>query len=168
MFLTGGLTGAAAGLTGAAYTGVLRGHGARSTTASSSGSSSRPAVEWRLASSFPAKLDTIYGAAEVLSERVAAMTAAVRTETPQEAVICGTRGTVRIPSFWCPDRLIHDGREIRFDIAGNGYHYQAIEVARCLAEGQTESPTLSLDETVEIMETLDRVRAPWGLRYPGE
>lgn len=74
MFLTGGLTGAAAGLTGAAYTGVLRGHGARSTTASSSGSSSRPAVEWRLASSFPAKLDTIYGAAEVLSERVAAMT----------------------------------------------------------------------------------------------
>lgn len=99
---------------------------------------------------------------------LAAMTAAVRTETPQEAIICGTRGTVRIPSFWCPDRLIHDGRETRFDIAGNGYHYQAVEVARCLGEGLTESPTLPLDETVEIMETLDRIRAPWGLRYPGE
>ena len=31
-------------------------------------------VQWRLASSFPRSLDTIYGAAEVLSERVAAMT----------------------------------------------------------------------------------------------
>jgi TRAP-type mannitol/chloroaromatic compound transport system substrate-binding protein len=31
-------------------------------------------VSWRLASSFPSSLDTIYGAGEVLSERVAAMT----------------------------------------------------------------------------------------------
>jgi len=31
-------------------------------------------VRWRLASSFPSSLDTIYGAAEVLSERVGAMT----------------------------------------------------------------------------------------------
>ena len=31
-------------------------------------------VEWRLASSFPSSLDTIFGASEVLSERVAAMT----------------------------------------------------------------------------------------------
>jgi len=30
-------------------------------------------VQWRLASSFPSSLDTIYGAAEVLAERVAAM-----------------------------------------------------------------------------------------------
>ncbi|MFY8131527.1 MAG: twin-arginine translocation signal domain-containing protein, partial [Burkholderiaceae bacterium] len=33
-----------------------------------------PEVRWRLASSFPKALDTIYGAAEVLSKRVAAVT----------------------------------------------------------------------------------------------
>ncbi|NNF06493.1 MAG: twin-arginine translocation signal domain-containing protein, partial [Candidatus Eisenbacteria bacterium] len=33
----------------------------------------QPNVQWRLASSFPRGLDTIYGAAEVLSERVEAM-----------------------------------------------------------------------------------------------
>jgi TRAP-type mannitol/chloroaromatic compound transport system substrate-binding protein len=33
-----------------------------------------PAVRWRLASSFPKSLDTIYGAAETLSKRVAALT----------------------------------------------------------------------------------------------
>lgn len=33
-----------------------------------------PVIKWRLASSFPKSLDTIYGAAEVLSRRVAALT----------------------------------------------------------------------------------------------
>ena len=35
---------------------------------------SSPNVRWRLASSFPKSLDTIYGGAEVLSKRVAAIT----------------------------------------------------------------------------------------------
>src|SRR4051812_33171562 len=33
-----------------------------------------PEVKWRMASSFPKSLDTIYGAAEVMSKRVAAAT----------------------------------------------------------------------------------------------
>ncbi|NOT17588.1 MAG: ABC transporter substrate-binding protein [Sulfuriferula sp.] len=33
-----------------------------------------PVINWRLASSFPKSLDTIYGAAEILSKRVAALT----------------------------------------------------------------------------------------------
>ncbi|GIZ51560.1 TRAP transporter substrate-binding protein [Noviherbaspirillum aridicola] len=35
---------------------------------------SQPTINWRLASSFPKSLDTIYGAAETLSQRVAALT----------------------------------------------------------------------------------------------
>jgi len=35
---------------------------------------SGPAIKWRLASSFPKSLDTIYGAAEVMSKRVASST----------------------------------------------------------------------------------------------
>ncbi len=34
----------------------------------------RPAIQWRLASSFPRGLDTLFGSAEVLAERVEAMT----------------------------------------------------------------------------------------------
>ena len=68
-FLTGAIAGSAAGLVGAA-----------SLTAKSGAKESGPAVhttkrvEWRLASSFPSSLDTIYGAGEVLSEEVSAMT----------------------------------------------------------------------------------------------
>ena len=35
---------------------------------------SQPAIQWRLASSFPKSIDTIYGAAEVFSKRLAEMT----------------------------------------------------------------------------------------------
>src|SRR5258705_4939618 len=35
---------------------------------------SQPAVQWRLASSFPKSLDTIFGAADIVSKRVAEIT----------------------------------------------------------------------------------------------
>ncbi|MDZ4763090.1 MAG: Gfo/Idh/MocA family oxidoreductase [Chloroflexota bacterium] len=105
---------------------------------------------------------------------LAVLTSAVRTDTPQEAVINGTHGRIRIHSqFWRPTRLtvtIPNEPERVYDIpyAGNGYHYEAAEVARCLREGLTESPTMPLDETLAIMETMDTIRAAFGLVYPRE
>ena len=49
-----------------------------------------------------------------------------------------------------------------------GYQYEAAEVAACLREGRTESAVMPLDETLEIMRTLDTLRAQWGMKYPGE
>ncbi len=48
---------------------------------------------------------------------------------------------------------------------GNGLRHQAAEVGRCLREGLTESPVLTLDETVSIMETMDEIRRQIGLDY---
>ena len=70
-FLTGGLAGAAAGLVGAAGIGVFSSD-ARGGKGPAVHTGQR--VRWRLASSFPQSLDTIYGAAEVLAEQVSAMT----------------------------------------------------------------------------------------------
>jgi len=44
---------------------------------------------------------------------------------------------------------------------GNGYCHEAAEVGRCLAAGLTESSLMPLDETLEIMRTLDLIRAQW-------
>jgi dihydrodiol dehydrogenase / D-xylose 1-dehydrogenase (NADP) len=38
----------------------------------------------------------------------------------------------------------------------------------CLREGKTESATMPLDESLSIAETMDKVRALIGLRYPME
>ncbi|MNE53177.1 hypothetical protein D3C80_1478880 [compost metagenome] len=52
--------------------------------------------------------------------------------------------------------------------ASDGYCFEAEEVGRCLQAGLTESPVMTLDESVAIMKLLDQVRAQWGLKYPGE
>jgi hypothetical protein len=57
------------------------------------------------------------------------------------------------------------GRERKQYLAvqGNGYSHEAIEVMACLAAGRLESPVWPLDSTLGVMETIDRVRAQWGL-----
>lgn len=82
VFLTGGLVGAAVGVIGGAGAGALRG---RSQGAPGPAVHTGGRVAWRLASSFPASLDTIYGASTVLSERVSAMTDGAFTITPYQA-----------------------------------------------------------------------------------
>ncbi|GJL58143.1 MAG: oxidoreductase [Nitrospirales bacterium] len=44
---------------------------------------------------------------------------------------------------------------------GNGYNYEIGEVVRCLREGHCESQVMSLDETLNIMKTLDVIRHQW-------
>lgn len=44
---------------------------------------------------------------------------------------------------------------------GNGYQYEAIEVMQCLRNSQLESQIMPLDETMKIMEWMDKIRDQW-------
>src|SRR6478609_5901202 len=61
-----------------------------------------------------------------------------------------------------------DTREvIPFDKAqGNGYEYEAMHVTECLQKGLAESPVLTLEKTLLLMETLDTIRKKAGIHYP--
>jgi predicted dehydrogenase len=61
-----------------------------------------------------------------------------------------------------------DTREaIPFDQAkGNGYEYEAMHVTECLQKGLIESPVLTLEKTLLLMETLDAIRLKAGIHYP--
>jgi predicted dehydrogenase len=106
--------------------------------------------------------------------QLALLSCAVRTETPQEALIMGTKGRIKIaPTWWKPERFTlnisgQPEQVIDMPFTGNGYNYEALEVMNCLRAGLLESPIMPLDETLSIMRTLDAARAPWGLVYPGE
>jgi predicted dehydrogenase len=50
-------------------------------------------------------------------------------------------------------------QRFRLPISGSGYGYEAAEVVRCLDQGELESPGMTLDESILVMETLDAVRA---------
>ncbi|HMO58929.1 MAG TPA: Gfo/Idh/MocA family oxidoreductase [Roseiflexaceae bacterium] len=105
--------------------------------------------------------------------RMALLSTATRTSTPHEATIMGTEGMIRIPSqWWAANRLTvtigGNTEEISMPFEGNGYNYEAAEVANCLRAGKTESTLMPLDETLAIMRTMDTLRSQWGLRYPME
>ena len=53
--------------------------------------------------------------------------------------------------------LGREGKSFRHGFAGVGLRFQAEEVARCLADGKTESPVMPLEQTVEILDSLDRI-----------
>jgi len=44
---------------------------------------------------------------------------------------------------------------------GNGFNYEAAEVMRCLHAGERESPIMPLDDTLEVMDSLDAIRDHW-------
>ena len=106
--------------------------------------------------------------------RFAQLTAAITADTPQEATIVGSAGSIRLQAPWWKAASLtvssdgHQPYTLDALYLDNGYTHEAMEAMRCLRTGAIESPLLPLDETVAVLETLDRVRADWGLRYPGE
>lgn len=51
--------------------------------------------------------------------------------------------------------------------AGSGYELEAAHVMDCLDSGKTESEILPLSFSLDLMETLDRVRKDAGIVFPG-
>jgi predicted dehydrogenase len=95
----------------------------------------------------------------------AILTCTLRAKSPTTAAIVGTDARVEIDGdFYAPAavKLIQrDGEStvVTSEHQGRGLRHQADEVARRLATGELESPLMSLDETVSIMETMDTVLA---------
>ena len=53
------------------------------------------------------------------------------------------------------------GMTVTKRFAGNGYHYEADELMRSVRDGRTESGIFPLEESLVVMEALDKARAAW-------
>ena len=99
---------------------------------------------------------------------------ALQTEAVNEAYILGTDGFIKVHEvFAVPSKasLFIDRKEVEVieePIIGNALNYEAEEVMRCLRLGLKESPYMPLDESVQIMEIMDKIRKPWGLVYSND
>jgi len=94
-----------------------------------------------------------------------------------DADICGSKGRIRLTSkFYEPSATIefYEGRDTPKQIipvekqGGTGYQYEARHVNECLRNGLTESPVIPFSDTIELMETLDKVRQIAGIHYPAD
>jgi predicted dehydrogenase len=104
---------------------------------------------------------------------IAKITCSLSTSPPHNAYIIGTEGYIEIERFWEADnaKLIKGGETIdsvNFDYKGQAFKYEAMEVAKCVAQGKTQSDIMPWDESLDLMKMMDFARAEMGLRYPQE
>jgi predicted dehydrogenase len=91
---------------------------------------------------------------------------AVVKNLPNQAIIFGTEGEIRIPQFWCPKEYSLNGETRTFEFPGRGFQFEADEVMNCLKFGLKESPLWSHSQTIHVMKQMDVIRKLIGVRYP--
>ena len=98
--------------------------------------------------------------------RQASVFASMLTDTPSVAVIGGSEATLVLDGpFYRPGPVevrFRDGRVLSWDeprIHHEGLFHEAVEVARCIAAGHTESPLRPLEATIATVELMEQARA---------
>jgi len=119
------------------------------------------------------------------SSQLCSLGCSLVSSTPKEAVIVGTQGRITIhgPLWHTPTKftLSVEGKEAEVfsvpipNVKGNfnfpnsqALIYEAEEVQKCLSAHLTESPVLTLNESLTIMVTMDSIRKQIGVNYPFE
>jgi predicted dehydrogenase len=96
------------------------------------------------------------------------------TSLETDADIFGTGGRIRLTnSFYKPSSKIQYYTGLVDTLTsiptetdpGFGYQHETHHVNECLRQGLTESPVWTLSDTLELMQTLDRIRVQMGLKY---
>lgn len=100
--------------------------------------------------------------------------------------VYGTEGMIEIfEEFWRPRRMKMTCRDgvvdftcpsepedgiVRQDpsFQGEGYQFEIRHIQDCLKKGLRESPFITHRQSLDIIDTCDRIRAQWGLKFPFE
>ena len=108
--------------------------------------------------------------------RIAQLTCGTAYDLPCEAVVCGTKGDIKIPKpFWCPTRLETPTGVKEYPLPepslpvnfpnGQGMFYEAEEVRRCLKEGKRESEVVTSANSLLVAEMAEEIMKQIGVIY---
>lgn len=114
--------------------------------------------------------------AEHADGAIAVSTGSFTGATRRDATLATDTGRLEIPAdFHHPTHAIWHpagGEPVRIDppepVIGTGLAHEAIEVMRALRAGETTSPVVPPEQTLDLMRQMDAIRAQVGVRYPGE
>lgn len=112
---------------------------------------------------------------------IATATSTMRAKTPTTAHVSCRNGRIEFrDAFYQPGRItvfqepsddLMPAEAFSWTWDGHiqgGFQYQAAEVARCVNAGLTQSETMPWDDTIAVMEIMDKARAQLGVCYPTE
>ena len=106
--------------------------------------------------------------------RMAVLTHGIYSRSDRKGIIYGDKGYIVVENINNPnsikvfdteDKLI---KEIEIPKQISGYEYEIIECKKCIEEGKIESDSIPLNESVKLLEVMDKVRNIWNLKYPFE
>jgi dihydrodiol dehydrogenase / D-xylose 1-dehydrogenase (NADP) len=110
--------------------------------------------------------------------RTATLVTHSRVQLPNSAIIVGTKGTITVPRpLWTPLSLETPAGTLEFQLPSGSKHeynfansanmaHESAHVRDCLLQGLTESPLVSLEETVVMARIMETVRRQVGVTYP--
>ena len=109
------------------------------------------------------------------NNRVATIATNAFVAMPNEGIIVGTKGTIRVPEFWCPTKcelpsgtfeapLPEGPCEFNF-INSAGLRFEAAEVRACIKAGKKESTKVTHKASLLIAEIEDELRRQIGVVY---
>jgi predicted dehydrogenase len=97
------------------------------------------------------------------------------SDTPTTATVAGTHATMSLPGpFYQPGDIVlslRDGTQLRHTEERAGHdalHFEAAEVARCVAAGRLQTPLRPLDDSVTTLRAMDDIRRQCGMVFPAE
>jgi predicted dehydrogenase len=104
---------------------------------------------------------------------LAVLSSTFASDTPVEALIAGTKGRIQMRDRFhnAIGRLeIVKEKDVVNEIdvfreEGFGFQFEARHVGECIRKGLIESPVMSHQDSLLLMETLDRVRKVCGIKY---
>lgn len=106
--------------------------------------------------------------------RMAVLTHGIYTRSDRKGIFYGEKGYIVVENINNPQSVsIFDDNDNLLEYHGipeqiNGYEYEFQEAVRCIREGKYESDSISLTESVRVMEIMDTLRRQWGVVYPQE
>ncbi|KAM4593945.1 trans-1,2-dihydrobenzene-1,2-diol dehydrogenase-like [Odontesthes bonariensis] len=109
-------------------------------------------------------------------DRMAVLTCSSGVQLPNEALVAGTKGTLKVPShMWCPTSLVVNLKETKYPVPepylplnfknSTGMRYEAEEVRQCLLKGLKESAVMSHADSLLLAEVEDEIRRQVGVVY---
>lgn len=107
------------------------------------------------------------------SGAVSSFVTSSRGAGPNTAHLVGTEARIDIDSVWytpttfrlsSPDGTVLE--EYRSQVESRGMQYQALYAEKLISEGRTDSDILPFGQSVDIMRSLDEIRAQVGVVYP--
>lgn len=107
---------------------------------------------------------------------LASLSSTFAADTPVQACIAGTLGRIDITNRFhnATSRVLltlNDQDTEEQDVYredGYGYQFEAEHVTDCILRGVKESPVMTHQDTLDLMQTLDEIRKVCGIRYAAD